>query len=80
MGRPKVKGKYTSIGVEKDLVGWLEYAARDEKRGMSGYLDRLMREDRARRLEDAETAERYRKYLEGVDYADELASLDGGAA
>jgi hypothetical protein len=80
MARMRTKGKYTSIGVGKDITGWLEFAAREEHSGMSGYLDRLMREDRAKRLEDADTADRYRKYLDALGMDEELASLDGGAA
>ena len=77
MARPRVKSKRMSIGIDADLMGWLELQGRERTTGQSGYLMELARRDRDARLEaDPDLSRRYRMYLEACGLDEELRSLD----
>lgn len=76
MARPRTKGKKLALGIDIGLAGWIEWQGRQDEHGQSGYLNALAQADRAEKLRDAETARRYRLYLEACGYDDELAGLD----
>lgn len=75
MARPRTKGRTLALRIDLCLGGWIEWVGRTHPQGQAGYLNRLAQEDRARMLQDPETARRYRLYLEAVGYDDELARL-----
>lgn len=76
MARPRTKSKRMSIGIDADLMCWMELMGRELTTGQSGYLMGLVRRDRDERMKDAETERRYRMYLEAVGAVDELTALD----
>ena len=79
MARPRVKSKRMSIGIDADLMGWLELQGRERTTGQSGYLMELVRRDRADRTgADPDLMRRYRMYLEACGLDAELGSLGAG--
>lgn len=81
MARPTVKGKRMSMGIDADLVGWLELMGRGRSTGQAGYLMELARRDReSRTAGDPDLERRYRMYLEACGYGAELESLNGTEA
>lgn len=75
-GRPRHVVRKLVVSITEGIDGWLRFMGAQEPLGMSGYLVRLAREDRARSLaEGGEVAQRYRLYLEAMGNAEELESL-----
>lgn len=75
-GRPKAVGRKTTLSINENLSGWIEFRGRSYSRGLSGYLNALAEEDRARVLaDDHETAERYRAFCGAVGYDSEVEGL-----
>lgn len=78
MARPRKVGKKTTIGIDEDLVGWIEFRGRAYSRGFAGYLNDLARHDREAALaEGGELVDRYRAYLRAIDREGELEPTSG---
>lgn len=79
MARPRKVGKKTTIGINENLVGWMEFAGREYAGGMTEYLNTLAEADRDKFLhapDDDGLAERYRAYLLATGRDAELSALD----
>lgn len=79
MARPRKVGKKTTIGINENLVGWMEFAGREYVGGMTEYLNTLAEADRYKFLhapDDDGLAERYRAYLLATGRDAELSALD----
>lgn len=75
-GRPKEVEKKTTLSIDNNLSGWLEFMGRNYGRGASEYLCHLAKLDRDRVLaEGGAEAERYRAFCGAVGYESELDSL-----
>lgn len=75
-GRPKAVERKTTLSINPNLSGWLEFRGRDYSRGVSEYLNTLAERDREAVLaEDPETAKRYRAFCGAVGYDSEVDSL-----
>ena len=76
MGRKRVIEKKTTFSVAANLSGWLDYRGKQYGRGVGEYLCELAERDRQQIMaEGGEVAERYRAYLLGAGYDEELKSL-----
>lgn len=76
VGRPKAVARKTTLSINENLSGWLEFRGRDYSRGVSEYLNALAEQDRERVLaEGGELAERYKAFCAAVEYDSELDSL-----
>lgn len=76
MARPRTKGKRLQLGIDADLMGWLEWQGRENSHGQGAYINSLIRADRESRLHsDDESLRRYRLYLEAVGFDDELQAV-----
>lgn len=63
---------------DKQLNGWLAWIATFDEGGRSGYISRLIEDDRSRAVkEGGETLERYRAYLTATGMSDEAALVGG---
>lgn len=72
MTREAENAKYMNVGFRKDVVGWLEWASRENGGSQAAYIDRLIRADREKRITRSnETARRYCAYLEAVNMKEE---------
>ncbi len=75
-GRPKAVERKTTLSINENLSGWLEFRGREYSRGLSGYLNALAERDREQVLaEGGELSERYKAFCAAVEYDSELESL-----
>lgn len=78
MARPRTKGKRLQLGIDSDLMGWVEWQGRENSHGQGAYINSLIRADRDSKLQsDSDSMRRYRLYLEAVGFEVELRTVTG---
>lgn len=66
------------VYLPQSLAGWVDYKGLGDG-GMSGYVDRLIEEDRQRAIdEDADEVRKYSAFLIATDRTAELDALKAG--